>query len=53
MTAVDLGGTVAQVIDRIAAIRDAGADRLYVQIMDLHDLDHLELIAAEVLPAFR
>jgi len=53
MTEFDLGGTVAQVTDRIAALRDVGTDRLYIQIMDLHDLDHLELIAAEVLPTFR
>ena len=29
---------------------DAGAERLYLQVLDLADLDHLELIAAEVAP---
>ncbi|MCI2957142.1 TIGR03560 family F420-dependent LLM class oxidoreductase [Agromyces atrinae] len=47
-----LGGTPQQVIDTIGRLADDGVDTLYVQIMDLHDLDHLELIAAEVLPAF-
>lgn len=47
-----LGGTPQQVIDEIGRLAEAGVDTLYLQIMDLHDLDHLELIAAEVLPAF-
>jgi hypothetical protein len=30
--------------------RDAGADRIYFQILDVNDLDHVRLLAAEVLP---
>lgn len=30
--------------------RDAGAQRIYLQILDLRDLDHLDLIAREVVP---
>ena len=30
--------------------RDVGADRLYLQVLDLHDLEHLDLIAAAVAP---
>jgi alkanesulfonate monooxygenase SsuD/methylene tetrahydromethanopterin reductase-like flavin-dependent oxidoreductase (luciferase family) len=45
-----LAGTPAEVIDRLGRYAAAGADRAYLQIMDLADLDHLELIAAEVLP---
>ena len=26
--------------------QDAGAERLYLQVLDLSDLDHLDLIAA-------
>jgi hypothetical protein len=26
---------------------------VYFQVLDLHDLDHLRLLADEVLPAFR
>ena len=29
---------------------DAGAERVYLQILDLSDLDHLEFIASEVAP---
>ena len=28
--------------------REAGAERLYLQMMDLTDLDHLDLIANDV-----
>jgi F420-dependent oxidoreductase-like protein len=43
-----LGGTVSEVVDRIGDLRERGADRLYLQVMDLHDPDHLELIAEVV-----
>ena len=29
-----------------------GAETVYFQVLDLHDLDHLRLLAAEVVPAF-
>lgn len=45
-----LAGTPAQVAERIRAWSDAGADRIYLQILDLEDLDHLQLIAEEVAP---
>ena len=45
-----LGGSPAQVVDRIGQYAAIGATRVYLQILDLHDLDHLELLAAEVLP---
>jgi hypothetical protein len=41
------------VIDRVGAYRDHGASTVYFQVLDLHDLDHLRLLADEVLPAFR
>jgi F420-dependent oxidoreductase-like protein len=44
-------GTVAEVVERLSAFADTGAERLYLQVLDLHDLDHLRLIAAEVAPA--
>jgi F420-dependent oxidoreductase-like protein len=43
-----LGGTPAQVVDRIGAFAELGVTRMYLQVLDLADLDHLELIAAEV-----
>ncbi len=45
-----LAGTPAQVLDRIGTFADAGITRMYLQALDLSDLDHLELVAAEVLP---
>lgn len=45
-----LCGTPAEVIERIDEWSEAGATRLYLQILDLDDLDHLDLVAAEVLP---
>jgi alkanesulfonate monooxygenase SsuD/methylene tetrahydromethanopterin reductase-like flavin-dependent oxidoreductase (luciferase family) len=47
-----IAGTPAQVVDTVGIYRDAGADTVYFQVLDLHDLDHLRLLAAEVVPAF-
>jgi F420-dependent oxidoreductase-like protein len=44
-------GTPAEVIDRINAFAKAGATRVYLQVLDLGDLDHVGLIGTEVLPA--
>lgn len=41
-------GTPGEVVERIEQYRALGASRLYVQILDLGDLDHLALIADEV-----
>jgi F420-dependent oxidoreductase-like protein len=43
-------GTPAEVVARLESFRAAGAGRLYLQVLDLDDLDHLRLIAAEVAP---
>jgi F420-dependent oxidoreductase-like protein len=45
-----LAGTPDEVVARIAEFAEAGATRLYLQVMDLDDLDHLELIASKVAP---
>jgi F420-dependent oxidoreductase-like protein len=45
-----LAGTPSEVVARIEAYRAAGAQRVYLQVLDLDDLDHLDLIAARVLP---
>jgi F420-dependent oxidoreductase-like protein len=45
-----VAGTPAEVIDRIGQFGEIGADGVYLQVLDLDDIDHLELIAAEVLP---
>ncbi|MEO3753911.1 LLM class F420-dependent oxidoreductase [Streptomyces sp. B6B3] len=43
-----LAGTPDEVVERIGQLAEAGASRCYLQILDLHDLDHLELIADRV-----
>jgi F420-dependent oxidoreductase-like protein len=45
LRANQLGGTPAEVAERAAAYRDAGAQRLYLQVLDLQDLDHIHLLA--------
>jgi F420-dependent oxidoreductase-like protein len=45
-----LGGTPAEVVDKIGAFAAVGATRIYLQTLDLSDLDHLNLVAAEVVP---
>jgi len=44
-----LAGTPAELVERLGALAEAGASRVYLQTLDLHDRDHLELVAAEVL----
>ncbi len=45
-----LGGTVAEVVDTLGRYAEAGVTRAYLQVLDLADLDHLDLVAAEVAP---
>jgi F420-dependent oxidoreductase-like protein len=53
LRATGLAGTVAEVTDKLGAFADAGAQRIYLQVLDLSDLDHLRLVAAALAPAFR
>ncbi|MCU1617473.1 MAG: putative reductase [Frankiales bacterium] len=46
----DVAGTPAQVVATLGRYAEAGAERAYLQVLDLADLDHLDLIAAEVAP---
>ena len=50
---VNVAGTPAAAVEKIQRLRDLGADRVYLQLVDLRDLEHLELVAAEVLPFVR
>ncbi len=45
-----LAGTPEEVVDRLGRFGAAGADRIYLQLLDMSDLDHLELVASEVAP---
>lgn len=46
-----LTGTPDELIAKIGEFAAVGATRMYLQVLDLHDLDHLDLIAHEVMPA--
>jgi alkanesulfonate monooxygenase len=41
------------VVDRLAEWGEAGATTLYLQLIDLTDLDHVRLLGEEVLPKLR
>ena len=43
-------GTPAEAVDRLAQWADAGAERVYLQVLDLDDLDHVTLVGDQVLP---
>ena len=45
-----IAGTVAEAVDRLEALEAAGVQRVYLQVLDLADLDHLDVIAREVRP---
>jgi F420-dependent oxidoreductase-like protein len=45
-----IAGTPAEVVERIGRFGEIGAERIYLQLLDLHDLDHLALLASDVLP---
>ncbi|WP_262063274.1 LLM class F420-dependent oxidoreductase [Streptomyces sp. STR69] len=43
-----LAGSPSEVVDRIGRYAETGSRRIYLQILDLDDLDHLELISSQV-----
>jgi F420-dependent oxidoreductase-like protein len=43
-----LAGTVDEVIDKIQSFAAVGASRMYLQVLDLSDLDHLRLVAEQI-----
>jgi F420-dependent oxidoreductase-like protein len=48
-----LCGTPAEIAEKIGEYAELGASRVFLQILDLSDVDHLDLIAAEVAPRLR
>ncbi|MFG2984891.1 LLM class F420-dependent oxidoreductase [Streptomyces sp. NPDC048258] len=44
-----LAGSPAEVVDKIGSYGAIGSSRVYLQLLDLDDLDHLDLISAQVL----
>jgi alkanesulfonate monooxygenase len=45
-----LAGSPQEVVEKLGRFAELGARRAYLQVLDLHDLEHLDLIAAEVVP---
>ncbi len=45
-----VAGTPSEAVDILGRYAEAGAQRFYLQVLDLADLDHLDLVAAEVAP---
>lgn len=54
LRASGLAGSPAEVVDKLGRFAErAPLDRVYLQVLDLSDLGHLELVAAEVAPHLR
>lgn len=48
-----LAGSAAEIVDKIGTFAEVGASRIYLQVLDLSDLDHVEQIADGVLRQLR
>jgi F420-dependent oxidoreductase-like protein len=48
-----VAGTPAEAVDILGRYAEAGAQRVYLQVLDLSDLDHLDLVAGDVAPQLR
>ncbi len=45
-----IAGTPAECVDTLGRFAEAGSQRMYLQLLDLSDLDQIELVGAEVAP---
>lgn len=43
-----LAGSPAEVVEKIGRYQEIGSQRIYLQVLDLDDLDHLEVISSQV-----
>jgi F420-dependent oxidoreductase-like protein len=48
-----LTGTPDALVEQLGRFGEAGATRAFLQILDVHDLDHLDVIASDVAPQLR
>ena len=48
-----LCGTPDQITSRIHEFKEVGAGRIYTQLLDLDDLEHIALIGETVIPAIQ
>jgi alkanesulfonate monooxygenase SsuD/methylene tetrahydromethanopterin reductase-like flavin-dependent oxidoreductase (luciferase family) len=45
-----LAGTPNELVDKIGRFAEIGCERIHLQLLDLDDIEHIELIAREVMP---
>jgi F420-dependent oxidoreductase-like protein len=45
-----LVGTPSEIADKLGAFTESGVQRVYLQVLDQSDLDHVEFFAGEVIP---
>jgi len=43
-------GTPAEITDRLGTVAEIGVQRVYLQVLDMSDLDHIAFFASEVVP---
>jgi F420-dependent oxidoreductase-like protein len=48
-----VAGTATEIVDHLGPFAEAGVQRAYLQLLDMHDLDHLAFFASEVIPQLR
>jgi F420-dependent oxidoreductase-like protein len=53
LSANGLAGSPAQIVEKILTYRELGVSRIYLQILDMSDLEHVGLIASEVMSALK
>lgn len=46
-------GTPAEIVDKLAPFIAAGVERIYLQVLDMADLDHIDFFSREVIPQLR
>ncbi len=44
-------GTVDEVLTKLGAYAEAGIQRMYLQVLDLRDLDHVSMVGSDIIPA--
>ena len=43
-------GTPGEVVDKLRPFLEAGVQRIYLQLLDMSDLDHVQFFAEQVIP---
>jgi alkanesulfonate monooxygenase len=46
-----VAGTIEEAIDRLGQYAELGIERMYLQVLDFSDLDHIAMVGSDVIPA--